>query len=123
MASRSWPDSATRATGSIRFTLSHHRQEKERKLKNPTNATKKIFNCRTPEQWKEFNAALEPFYEESLDPHIAIDLIVRALTSVSRETIREWLDKAREDGPPPAEPLPGDEWFEPKEELPDFLRD
>jgi len=80
-----------------------YRQEKERKLKNPQNSTKRILNCRTPEQWKELNAVLEPFYEEAKDPHIALDLIIRSLAAVKPETIRAWLAEVAE-------------------ELPDFLR-
>jgi hypothetical protein len=105
--------------------------EKERKLKNPKGSTKRVFNCRTPEQLIELNTKLEPFYEEAVDPHIAIDLIVRAL-NVPRETIRSWVHEGEEErqGPPPAAPLPGDEWFHAREpgvepvedDLPEELR-
>lgn len=90
-----------------------HQQEKARKLENPSGATRKVFNCRTPEQWKEFNAAVEPYFEEAVDPHIAIDLVIKALTAFTRATIRSWVqDQNTEPGAPATEP-----------ELPDFLRD
>jgi hypothetical protein len=95
-------------------------EEKKRKLTNPTNATKRMLNCRTPEQWKELNAALEPYYEEAVDPHIAIDLIIRALRTQPRETIREWVSEGHGAPPSPSERMPGDEWFE--DDLPEALR-
>lgn len=101
--------------------------EKERKLTNPKNSTKRIFNCRTPEQWKELNVVLEPYYEEAIDPHIAIDLVIKALAAFSRATIAAWVKAGRDEhpGPPKAEPIPGEEWFQPPAdgELPDFLKD
>jgi hypothetical protein len=106
------------------------REEKQRKLTNPKKSTKRLINCRTPEQWTELNAALEPFYEVAVDPHVAIDLIVRALASVTRATIASWLQEGSE-APPGPEPavVPGDEWFaehpdaQAADELPEFLKD
>lgn len=96
------------------YHILDHAEEKKRKLTNPTNATKKIFNCRTPEQWKLFNAALEPYYEEAVDPHIAIDIIIAVLRSATREQIRGMVQEGHEerDGPPQAEALPGEDWFQ-----------
>lgn len=90
-----------------------HKKERTRKLTNPDGTTKRIFNCRTPEQWKELNVALEPYYEEAVDPHIAIDLIIKALGAFTRETIRGWVKDGNGagPGPPPSERIPGDEWF------------
>ena len=102
-----------------------HSAEKKRKATNPTGATRVMLNCRTPDQWKEFQMEKERYFEVGVDPHLAIDLMIRALSSFSEERLREWVQQGHTEhpGPPPAEPLPGDEWFEPKEELPDFLRD
>ena len=65
--------------------------EKERKLTNPKGSTRRVFNCRTPDQWKKFNEALEPYYDGAQDPHIAIDLIIKALTAFSPQTIADWV--------------------------------
>ena len=65
--------------------------EKERKLTNPKASTRRVFNCRTPAQWTEFNKALEPYYDGAQDPHIAIDLIIKALTAFSPQTIADWV--------------------------------
>jgi hypothetical protein len=93
-----------------------HSAERKRKATNPTGSTRIMLNCRTPEQWKEFQMAKEVYFEEAVDPHIAVDLMIRALTAFSRETIRGWAkDGQPEAGPPPPKAeIP---------ELPDFLRD
>jgi hypothetical protein len=81
--------------------------EKKRKLENPKGSTRRIFNCRTPEQYKELNGALEPYYEEAIDPQIAIDCIIKALRAFSRQTIRTWVNAGHEPSP---------------SKLPEFLR-
>jgi hypothetical protein len=81
--------------------------EKQRKLENPSGSTRRVFNCRTPEQYKEFNAALEPYFEEAVDPQIAIDCIIKALRAFSRPTIRGWVNAGHEPSP---------------SNLPDFLK-
>ena len=73
-----------------------HAAEKERKLTNPKGTTRRVFNCRTAEQWTEFNKVLERYYDEAVDPHIAIDLIIKALGAFSPETIRGWANQVEE---------------------------
>ena len=93
------------------------RAEKERKLTNPKKSTKRIFNCRTPEQWRELNVALEPYYEIAVDPQIAVDFVIRALKAQTQETIRTWLaaghqqEGDRAPGPPKAEVPSIPEWM------------
>lgn len=88
--------------------------ERERKLKNPKKSTKIILNCRTPEQWKEMHAAKEPYFEIAVDPQIAIDCMIRALSAFSKETIAEWVKQGFSPGEPPPkanipnEPLGGE---------------
>jgi hypothetical protein len=84
-----------------------HRAEKARKLTNPAGSTRRVFNCRTPDQYREFNVALEPYFEEAVDPHMAIDCIIRALRAFSRGTIRGWIQSGHEPSP---------------SKLPDFLK-
>jgi len=84
-----------------------HEAERERKRTNPKQSTKAVFNCRTPEQWKEFQMAKEVYFEVAVDPHIAIDCIIRALKSHSAEEIKKWVEDGHQQGPPKAE-LPDD---------------
>ena len=89
-----------------------HEAERERKRTNPKKSTKVMLNCRTPEQWKEFQMAKEPYFEIAGDPHIAIDCLIRALKSFDAETIRQWVKDGFEPGagPQKAEIPP---WVEP----------
>jgi hypothetical protein len=92
-----------------------HEAERERKLNNPQKSTRVIFNCRTAGQYKEFQAAKEPFFEIAGDPHIAVDCIIRALSAFSADTIREWVKGGHEPGPaPPKAELPN---------IPDWLKE
>src|SRR5579859_4911992 len=79
----------------------YHTEEAKRKRTNPSRSTRIIFNCRTPEQWKEMHAAKEPYFEIAVDPHVAVDCIIRALNAQSRETIAEWIKQGFEPGQPP----------------------
>jgi DNA-binding protein YbaB len=116
--------------GETKVHVVDHEAERQRKLTNPNKTTKRIFNCRTPEQWTELNKALEPYYEAAKDPHISIDLIVRALNE-AHEKIEGWIHEGEGLRPEAAEALPGEEWIngparepgdEPEDELPEFLR-
>ena len=98
---------ADKGAGSHMVHIVDAKEERERKLKNPKNSMKRIFNCRTPEQYKEFNAALEPYFEEAVDPHLAIDLVVKALSAFSRNVIRDWVRQGAEH----------------PDDLPEFLRE
>lgn len=90
-----------------------HAEEKRRKLTNPRKSTKKILNCRTPEQWTEWNAAEERFFDIAVDPHLALDLMIRALKAPDEATLRAWLAEGhQQEGDRPAGP--------PKSELPDI---
>lgn len=93
-----------------------HEKERERKLTNPKGSTIVRLNCRTPEQYSQFQAAKEVYFEEAKDPQIAIDLIIKALTAFSRGTIREWIRQGHDEAPgPPKAKLPPD--------LPAWLKD
>lgn len=83
-----------------------HVKEDERKRTNPQKSTRVMLNCRTPEQWREFQMAKERFFVIAVDPHIAIDLMVRALNHVDDAGIRAWLSSGHETNltqPPRAE--------------------
>ena len=60
-----------------------HSEEEKRKRTNPSKSTRIMLNCRTPEQWKEFQMAKERYFEVAVDPHLAIDCMVRALNAFS----------------------------------------
>jgi hypothetical protein len=97
-----------------------HAAERERKLSNPKKSTKVIFNCRTPEQYKEFQAAKEAYFEIAIDPHIAVDCIIRALSAFSPNVIREWVKQGFGPGePPPAAAIPTEL---PGQEVPEWLK-
>jgi hypothetical protein len=102
------------ATLNAKIHIVDHQAERERKRTNPKKSTKVMLNCRTPEQWKEFQMAKEPYFEIAGDPHIAIDCIIRALRSFSAETIQEWVKQGFEPGAGPGPPkatIP--KWLEP----------
>lgn len=71
-------------------------EERKRKLTNPNRSTRRVFNCRTPEQWKELNKVLEVFYDLAGDPHVAVDLIIRAL-KIPPRTIEAWLHEGAQE--------------------------
>jgi hypothetical protein len=89
-----------------------HEAERERKRTNPKKSTKVMLNCRTPDQWKEFQMAKEKYFETAVDPHLAIDCMVRALNSHSAEEIARWVKEGFEPGiGPPKANVP--KWMEP----------
>lgn len=77
-----------------------HAEEKERRLANPKKSIRVVLNCRTPEQYAEFQQVKERYFDAATDPHIAIDLIIRALLAGDPEA---WLREGQQDGPPQAE--------------------
>jgi hypothetical protein len=92
--------------------------EKERKLTNPKKSTKKVLNCRTPQQWVEWNQAEERFFDLARDPHIAIDLMIRALKAPDAATLEAWLADGHttpgdvKPGPAPQKAeMPGPDWL------------
>jgi len=100
------------ATLNRQIHIVDHEAERERKRTNPKKSTKVMLNCRTPEQWKEFQMAKEPYFEIAGDPHIAIDCLIRALKFFDAETIRQWVKDGFEPGAgPPKANIP--KWMEP----------
>ena len=79
-------------------------EERKRKLTNPQGSTRIVLNMRSPEAFKEFHEQKERFFEIATDPHIALDLLVRALRETPTETIQAWLKEGQE---PPEE----EEWL------------
>lgn len=73
-----------------------HEQERRRKLQNPNRSTRVMLNCRTPEQWKQFQAAKEKYFELAKDPQIGIDLMIRALIA-GHAHIASWLNEGQEE--------------------------
>jgi hypothetical protein len=68
-----------------------HIKEKQRKRTNPSKSTRISLNCRTPEQWTEFQMAKEKYFDVISDPHVALDLMIRALKAPDDETLKAWL--------------------------------
>jgi hypothetical protein len=96
-----------------------HAAERERKIGNPKRSTRVMLNCRTPEQYKEFQAAKEAYFEVAVDPHIAIDCMIRALTAFSRNTIADWVKQGFGPGePPPKAHIPA----RPADDEPDWMK-
>lgn len=87
-----------------------HAKEKQRKRTNPSKSTRVSLNCRTPEQWSEFQLAKERFFEICSDPHIALDLMIRALKAPNESTLRAWLAEGHQQE--------GDRVLPPKAEIP-----
>ena len=99
--------------GSKTIHVVDHDAERQRKRTNPGKSTRVTLNCRTPEQWTEFQMAKERFFEICSDPHIALDLMIRALKAPDEATLRAWLESGhQQEGDRPAGP--------PKSELPDI---
>ena len=98
------------ATLNRKIHIVDHEAERERKRTNPKQSTKVIFNCRTPEQWKEFQMVKEPYFEICGDPHIAIDCMIRALREHHAE-ISKWVEEGHQAGPPKAELPDVPEWL------------
>jgi hypothetical protein len=68
--------------------------------------------------------AKEPYFELAGDPHIAIDLIVRALTAFSEHTILEWAKQGYEKRARPVGPPRGELPAAPAEdEMPEWMKD
>jgi hypothetical protein len=88
-----------------------HEAERERKRTNPKKSTKIMLNCRTPDQWKAMQMAKEKYFEVAVDPHLAIDCMVRALNAHSAEEIAQWVKDGFEPGiGPPKANVP--KWME-----------
>jgi hypothetical protein len=95
--------------------VAHLDDEVKRKRTNPAKSVRVVLNCRTPEQWTEFQMAKERFFQIAVDPHLALDLMIRTLKIPNDETLKEWLaDGHQQTGDRPAGP--------PKAELPDWLK-
>jgi len=92
-----------------------HEAERERKLKNPNKSTKVYLQCYSPEAWRLFQTEKDRFFEVAVDPHIAIDLIVRALAQVTNDTMRQWIAEGHhQEGDRPADLT--------KAEIPEWMR-
>ena len=68
-----------------------HEKERNRKIRNPQRSKRIVFNCRTADAYCKFQIERERFFEIAVDPHIAIDLITRAMHEVSDATILQWI--------------------------------
>ena len=85
--------------------LVDHVAEQKRKRTNPGKSTRVSLNCRTPEQWSEFQMCKERFFEICSDPHVALDLMIRALKAPNEATLRAWLAEGhQQEGDRPAGP-------------------
>ena len=84
------------ATLNKKIHIIDHEAERERKIRNPQKSTRVILDCKTPDAYKLFQLEKERFYEIATDPHIAIDLLIRALHQVTDEQIRAWLNEGQE---------------------------
>lgn len=73
-----------------------HEAERKRKRENPNQSTRIIFNARTPDAWRKFQIQKDRFFTTAVDPHIAVDLITRALEQVPDETLRAWMAEGEE---------------------------
>ena len=84
-----------------------HAAERKRKRTNPSKSTRISLNCRTPEQWSEFQMAKEKYFDVVSDPHVALDLMIRALNLPDEDVLKEWLASGHQHpgdvkpGPPP----------------------
>jgi len=96
------------ATLNKRIHIVDHEAERERKIRNPQKSTRVMIDCRTPDAYKGFQVEKERFYDIAVDPHIAIDLLIRALHETTDEKIRGWLKEGEEI---PDEPMPA--WMKP----------
>lgn len=92
-----------------------HAKEKQRKRTNPVKSTRVLLNCRTPEQWTEFQMAKERYFDLISDPHVALDLMIRALKTPTVDELKAWLasghQQAGDAGPAPS-----------KAEIPDWAK-
>ena len=73
-----------------------HSAELKRKRENPQQSTRIVFNARTAEAWTEFQMQKERYMSIAVDPHIGVDLIIKALAAFSDATIRGWANQAEE---------------------------
>lgn len=92
-----------------------HDAERKRKRTNPSKSTRISLNCRTPEQWSEFQLAKERFFDVVSDPHVALDLMIRAMKLPTEDELRAWLADGHQQ---PGDVTPGP--APPKAELPDL---
>ena len=100
----------------------YHSAELKRKKTNPDKSTRMMLQCRTPEQWTEMQMQKERYMAIAVDPGIGLDLMIKALAAFSEQVIRGWVKDGNEErpGPTPAEPMPGEDWFD--SDLPESLR-
>lgn len=93
-----------------------HEAERRRKTENPAKSTRVVVDCRTPELWTAFQLQKERFMQVAVDPGIAVELIVRALRTVSDGQLKSWLAEGKQDeaeaalSPPKAE-IPEPDWL------------
>jgi hypothetical protein len=101
------------ATGDVaalnkKIHIIDHEAERERKIKNPDKSTRVVIACRTPDAYAAFQKEKERFFDLAVDPHIAIDLLIRALHETTDDRIRSWLTEG-ETAAAPAIP----DWMKP----------
>lgn len=94
------------ATLNRKIHVVDHEAERERKRTNPNKSTKVYFNCYSPDAWREFQTQKDRYFELAVDPHIAVDLMVRALTHFTDEQLRSWISEGHQDSGVPKAELP-----------------
>lgn len=95
-----------------------HAAERKRKRTNPYKSTRIMLDCRTPEQWTEVHMAKERYFVLAVDPHLSIDLIIRALKQPTDEQLKAWLESGHQH---PGDVKPGP--APPRAEIPDWLKE
>jgi len=92
-----------------------HDQERKRKQENPKKSTRMSIDCRTPDAWSAMQMEKERYFAVAIDPHIAIEFMIRALREVDDAKLREWLAEGHQQE---GDLLPGP----PKAVIPEWLR-
>ena len=95
--------------------LVDHAEERERRAINPNRSTKMFINCYSTEGWRLMQMQKDRYFTIGVDPHIAVDLMIRALAAFNDATLRGWVDQGHQapEGAPPGPP---------KAELPEWMK-
>lgn len=79
--------------GSKVIHIVDHEAEKKRRRNNPENSTKIYLNCYSPQGWRAIQTQKDRYFTLAVDPHIAIDLMARALAAFSDSVLRDWIEQ------------------------------
>ena len=68
-------------------------RDARKRQENPQKSTRIVFNTYSADAYAEFYKQKERYFKIAVDPHLAVDLMIRALAAFSDATVRDWVEQ------------------------------